>query len=86
MSNQKEIFNKLVDKRLEEITNLDKKVNPNDLIYRYKGFTADTKFNEFDNAFRLLDKIRDGKISLADAKNDQEKTKNIDHKSKKCTV
>ena len=86
MSNQKEIFNKLVDKRLEEITNLDKKVNPNDLIYRYKGFTADTKFNEFDNAFRLLDKIRDGKISLADVKNDQEKTKNIDHKSKKCNV
>ena len=86
MSNQKEIFNKLVDKRLEEITNLDKKVNPNDLIYRYKGFTADTKFNEFDNAFRLLDKIRGGKISLADAKNDQEKTKNIDHKSKKCIV
>ena len=86
MSNQKEIFNKLVDKRLEEITNLDKKVNPNDLMYRYKGFTADTKFNEFDNAFRLLDKIRDGKISLADAKNDQEKTKNIDHKSKKCIV
>ena len=86
MSNQKEIFNKLVDKRLEEITNLDKKVNPNDLIYRYKGFTADTKFNEFDNAFRLLDKIRDGKISLADAKNDEEKTKNIDHKSKKCIV
>ena len=86
MSNQKEIFNKLVDKRLEEITNLDKKVNPNDLIYRYKGFTADTKFNEFDNAFRLLDKIRDGKISLADVKNDQEKTKNIDHKSKKCIV
>ena len=86
MSNQKEIFNKLVDKRLEEITNLDKKVNPNDLIYRYKGFTADTKFNGFDNAFRLLDKIRDGKISLADAKNDQEKTKNIDHKSKKCIV
>ena len=86
MSNQKEIFNKLVDKRLEEITNLDKKVNPNDLIYRYKGFTADTKFNEFDNAFRLLDKIRDGKISLADAKNDQEKTKNIDHKSKKCIL
>ena len=86
MSNQKEIFNKLVDKRLEEITNLDKKVNPNDLIYRYKGFTADTKINEIENAFRLLDKIRDGKISLADAKNDQEKTKNIDHKSKKCIV
>ena len=51
---------------LEEITKLDKKVNPDDLIYRYKGFTADAQFNEFDNAFNLLDKIKNGKISLAD--------------------
>ena len=29
------------------------------------------KFNEFANAFGLLDKIRDGKISLTDARNDQ---------------
>ena len=42
-----------------------------DLIYRYKGSTADEKSNEFDNAFTLLDKIWDGKISLTDAKNDQ---------------
>ena len=47
------------------------KVNLDDLIYRYKGFTADAKFNEFGNAFSLLDKIRDGKINLADAKNYQ---------------
>ena len=83
------IFNKLVDQRLEEITNLDKKVNPDDLIYRYKGFTADAKFNECDNDFSLLD----GKVSLADAKNDQaefksnlskikKETKNIDQKQK----
>ena len=29
------------------------------------------KFNEFANAFGLLDKIRDGKTSLTDARNDQ---------------
>ena len=50
---------------------MDRKVNPDGLIYRCKGFTADTKFNEFDNAFSLLDKIRDVKISSDDAKNDQ---------------
>ena len=49
--NQKEIFNGLVDERLEDITNLDKKVNPDNMIYRYKGSTADAKFNKFDNAF-----------------------------------
>ena len=71
ITKQKEIFNKLVDERFEEITKLDKEVNPDDLIYRYNGSTADEKFNEFDNAFVLLDKMRDGKISLVDAKNDQ---------------
>ena len=40
------------------------------MIYRYKGSIADEQFNEFDNAFSLLDKIRYGKISLADVKND----------------
>ena len=49
-----------------------KKVYPDNLIYRYKGFTADAKLKEFDNAFSLVDKKRDYKISLADAKkNDQ---------------
>ena len=72
ISKQKEIFDKFADERLEEITKLDKKkVNPDDLIYRYKSSNADEKFNEFGNAFILLDKIRDGKISLADAKNYQ---------------
>ena len=43
---QKEICNKLVDERPEKITDLDKKVNSDDLIYRYKSKSADTKFDE----------------------------------------
>ena len=38
---------------------------------KYKGNTADAKIDQFDNAFSLLDKMRDFKISLADGKNDQ---------------
>ena len=75
ISNEKEIFNKLVDERLDEITRLDGKVHPDNLIYRYKGKTTDTKFDKFDNAFNLFDKIRNGKIKLADEKNDQIKFK-----------
>ena len=37
ISKQKEIFNELLDERLEKITDLDERVNSNDLIY------ADTK-------------------------------------------
>ena len=72
ISKQKQIFNKLVDERLEKITDLDKRINRNDLIYRYKGKLADTKFDEFDNALGIINKIRDCAIDLADVKNNQQ--------------
>ena len=75
ISKQKEIFNKPIDERLEEITNLDKKVDSGDLIYRYKGGTADVKIDKFDNALDIPDEIKDGEISLAEAKNNQERFK-----------
>ena len=68
ISKQKEIFNKLVDERIEKITDLDEKVNRDDLICRYKGKVADRKFDEFDNALDIINKIRDGKKDLADVK------------------
>ena len=58
---KKEIFNEPVDEKLEKITDLDKTVNRDDLIYRYKGKCADTKFDEFYNALGIINKIRDGK-------------------------
>ena len=75
ISKQKEIFNVLVDERLEKITDLDEKVNSDDLLYRYKSRTADVKFNEFDNVLDIVNKIRDGKTNLADVKNNQWKFK-----------
>ena len=48
-----------------------KKFNSDDLIYRYKSITADVKFDEFNNTFSISDETRDGKRSLADAKNGQ---------------
>ena len=76
LSKQKEIFNELVDKRCEKIIDLDKKkVNSEDLIYRYRSNTAAVKFNEFDNAFNIINKIQNGEIRLADVKSNQEKFK-----------
>ena len=43
------------------------------MIYRYKGNTADVNFDKFDNALDIIDKIWDGKIDLADVKNNQMK-------------
>ena len=64
-----------MDERYEKITDLDKKVNSDDLIYRYKGNTADVKFDEFDNALNIINKMQNGEIRLADVKNNQEKFK-----------
>ena len=50
-------------------------MNSDDLIYRCKGNTAAVKFNKFDNALDIIDKIQDGKIDLANVKNNQEKLK-----------
>ena len=76
ISKQKEIINEFVDERLEKIVDLDKKkVNSNDLIYKYKGSTVNVKFNEFYNALNIINKLPNGEISLADVTNNQEKFK-----------
>ena len=104
------MFNELVDERREKITDLDKKVNSDDLIYRYKYIIyliyiyqicniSDVKFDKFDNNFDVIDKIRDGKIDLADVKTNQKKFRsylgeikkgNKKHRSKEqktlCTI
>ena len=59
--------------RREKIIDLDKEVNSNDLTYRYKSNTADVKFDEFDSALNIINKIQNGEISLANVKNNQEK-------------
>ena len=83
ISKQKEIFNELVDERLEEITDLDEKVNSDNLIYRYKGRTGDAKFDKFDNAFDIIHKIRNAKTSLKDVKSNQAKFKsNLNDKNR----
>ena len=68
ISKQKEIFNELADKRHDEITELDERVNHNDLIYRYKGRSPDEKFDKYDNTLDLINEIKNGKIKLSDVK------------------
>ena len=88
-----------MDERLEKTVDLDKKkVNSNDLINRYKGKTADAKFDKFDNALNIMNKRKNGEIRLADVKNNQRKFQSyigkikkhtdVDQKSKKtlCTI
>ena len=45
------------------------------MIYRYKGNTANVKFDEFDNTLNIINEIQHDEIELKDVKNDQEKLK-----------
>ena len=72
---EKEIYNKLKEESFEKVNNLDKSVDTNKLAFKYKGNIADEDFNKFDNALDLISKIRDGEISLSEAKDKQAKLK-----------
>ena len=61
ISNQKEIFSKLVDELHGQIKDLSKKLNEDGLIYRYKGNTPNLSFEEYDDAFNIIDNIQNGK-------------------------
>ena len=79
ISKQKEIVNKLVDERFDEITKLDEKVNSDDLIYKNRGPTANAK-NDLADAKN--DQIK-FKSDLSEIKKGNKK---IDQRSKKHFV
>ena len=72
---EKEIYNKLTGESFGNINNLDKKVDTDKLLFRYKDNAADQDFSRFDNALDLTDKIKAGKISLTVAKDEQARLK-----------
>ena len=55
---EKKIYNKLTEESFEKINDLDKRVNNNKLVFKYKGNTSNEDFSIFDNAFELISKIR----------------------------
>ena len=70
---EKEINNKLTEESFEKINNLDKMVDIDELVFKYKGNTPDEDFSKFDDALDLINEIRDAEIILNEAKDDQTK-------------
>ena len=80
---EQNIYDKLTERSFKNINNLDKRVDTKELGFKYKGNTADEYFSKFDNALDLINKIRDGEISLNDVKDEQAKLKSGMEKIKK---
>ena len=63
---------------------MDKKINSDDLTYRYKSLNTYTKFTEFDNALDHINKIREDKLSLGEIKKVNKKRMSKDKKAHWC--
>ena len=61
----------MTEEKKTEIKNLDNSVDRDKLIYKYKGNTSDVDFSEYYGAIDLINKIKDGDVSLKQATNDQ---------------
>ena len=61
----------MTEEKKTEIKNLDNSVDRDKLIYKYKGNTSDADFSEYYGAIDLINKIKDGDVSLKQAINDQ---------------
>ena len=74
---KKELHNELTEEKKTEIKNLDNSVDrdKNKLIYKYKGNTSDVDFSEYYGSIDLINKIKDGDVSLKQATDDQYKLK-----------
>ena len=70
---QKEIYNELTEEKKTEIKKLDNSVDRDidKLIYKYKGNTSDVNFVKYFGAIDLINKVKDGDISLKQAIKDQ---------------
>ena len=76
LEQKEEIYNKLLDKKLDEIQELNKNID-----YKYLNYIFTTKasgsinFIRYKGPFSLFKNIRDGDISLEMAEEDQKKIK-----------
>ena len=57
------------------MTESDKEVNLDYLVYRYIVKTLDEKFDKYDVALDLIDEIKNDEINLTEAKIDQMRLK-----------
>ena len=81
-SEQRKIFDKLVKGRSSEFKYLEKRINPDNLIYKYKIEEMTPKgFRNSQNPIELFKDLRDGNINPKEVLKDQ-----INFKSDLCGI
>ena len=72
LEEQKKIFNEVIKERSSEFMNLEKMINPDNLIYEYKTEETSPKiFRIYQDPIKLFKDLRDGNINLKEVLKDQ---------------
>ena len=71
-SKEREIFKDIYNKRLDEIEDANNKIDYNNLKYAVAGSGDEYRFSKIEDPIIFLDKIKKGKISLKEAKDQQQ--------------
>ena len=72
ISKEREIFKDIYNKRLDKIEELNNRIDYNDLMYVVKSSGDEYRFNKIKDPITFLDDITKGKISLEEAKEQQQ--------------
>ena len=72
ISKEREIFKDIYNKRLDKIKELNNKINYNNLKYVVASSGDEYRFNKIEDPITFLNKIKNGKISLKEAKDQQQ--------------
>ena len=68
----KKVFNELVEERSSEFKNLEKRINPDNLIYKYKTEGISPKdFRNYQNPIELFKDLKDDNINPKEVLKDQ---------------
>ena len=62
---KKNIFKELVEEKSSELKNLEERINPDNMIYKYKNEVKSPKyFRNYQNLIELTKNLRDDNVTL----------------------
>ena len=67
----KEIYNNILEERMEEILEMRKEINYNNLVYNFKGPTRSINFTNFGGPMYTYDQLKNGEKKLKQVEQEQ---------------
>ena len=67
----KDIYNKILEERIEKILEMSKNMNYGNLVYDFKGPTPSTTFVQFEGPMHTYDKLKNVDKTLQQVEQDQ---------------